>query len=573
MAAARKQSKKTAKKTAGAKKYSLGIDFGTESGRCVLVDVTNGKELATAVLEYPHGVIDETLPGTNKKLPHDWALQHPGDYIEVLKKTVPQALRKAKVKKGEIIGIGIDFTACTCLPVDRQGTPLCFQTKWAKEPHAWIKLWKHHASQPQADRINEIAHERGESWIQYFGGKLSSEWMLAKVLQVIEEKPQVYDAADRFMEAADWVIMQLTGVEARNSCTAGYKAQYVKGEGYPGKDFFRALHPKMESFVEEKLSEEIWPLGRKAGELTPEMAREIGLEPGVAVAVANVDAHVSVPAATITTPGKMLMIMGTSICHVLMGNERKYVPGICGVVEDGVLEGFYGYEAGQSGAGDILAWFVNNCVPAAYEAEARKRKLSVHELLTEKAAAKDVGECGVLALDWINGNRSVLVDADLTGMFVGMNMQTRPEDLYRALVESLAFGTYKIVNTFEEHGVPVKELYACGGLPERNPFLMQVFADVTGRTIKISASGQTCALGAAMFGAVAAGKSAGGYDTVTAAAKKMAKLKQKVYRPQKQRHARYQQIYAEYERCHDWFGRGPDTVMKNVKQIKQQAMA
>jgi len=553
------------------KKYTLGIDFGTESGRCVLVEVGTGREVATATLNYPHGVIDETLPGTKKKLPHDWALQHPLDYLKVLEATVPAALRSAKVKKEDVIGLGIDFTACTLIPVDADGEPLCTQKKWAKNPHAWIKLWKHHAAQPQADRINELAHKRKEDWIRYFGGKLSSEWMLAKVLQVIEEAPQVYDAADRFMEAADWVILQMTGVEARNACTAGYKAQYVKGEGYPSKAFFKALHPKMAHFVEEKLSTDIQPIGRRAGGLTEAMAKRMKLVPGTAVAVANVDAHVSAPAATITGPGKMLMIMGTSICHILMGTKRKYVPGICGVVEDGVLEGTFGYEAGQSGAGDILAWFVNHCVPEAYAREARKRKISIHELLTERAEQKAIGESGVLALDWINGNRSVLVDAGLTGLFVGMNMQTRPEDLYRALVEALAFGTYKIINTLEAHGVPVKELYACGGLPERNPFLMQTFADVTGRTIKISASAQTCALGAAMFGAVAAGASAGGHNSIKTAAKKMARLKKQVFRPNRKRHDRYAPLYAEYERCHDWFGVGPDTVMKQLKRIKAEA--
>ncbi len=555
-----------------AKTYVLGIDFGTESGRTVLVDTATGRELATAILEYPDGVIDKVLPGTRTRLPHDWALQNPADYLEVLRVTVPKALRAARVRKQDVVGIGIDFTACTCLPVDREGTPLCMKPKWRKNPHAWVKLWKHHGAQKQADRINDLARKRKEPWLSQFGGALSSEWMLAKCLQVLEGAPDVYKAADRFMEAADWVILQLTGVEARNACTAGYKAQYVKGQGYPSRAFFKTLDPRMERFVDEKLSTDIWSLGKRAGELTPDMARRMKLEPGTAVAVANVDAHVSVPAATITTPGKMLMIMGTSICHMVMGRDKKVVPGMCGTLEDGILPKYWGFEAGQSGAGDILAWFVNNCVPAAYEQEARRRKKSVHEVLSAEAARKEPGESGVLALDWFNGNRSILVDANLTGMFVGMNLQTGPADLYRALVESLAFGTYKIINTFEEHGVPVKELYACGGLPERNPFLMQVFSDVTGRTIKISASAQTCALGAAMFGAVAAGRKRGGHNTVQQAVKHMARLKRKVYRPDRARHRVYGDLYAEYERVHDWFGRGPDTVMKHLKRIKQQAM-
>lgn len=554
------------------KTYTIGVDFGTESGRALLVDVATGAEIACEVLPYPDCVIDTTLPGSKKKLPHDWALQNPADYIAVLKKTIPAVLRKGKVKKEDVVGVGIDFTACTCLPIKADGTPLCQLEKFAANPHAWVKLWKHHAAQDEANRINKMAHKRKEDWIHYFGDKLSSEWMYAKIWQVLSEAPEVYKAADRFIEAADWVIMQMTGVEARNACTAGYKAQFIKGKGYPPKSFFKALDPKLENVVEEKLSSDIYPIGHRVGTLTPEMAKLTGLTTNCAVAVANVDAHVAVPAATITSAGKMLMIMGTSICHILLGDKLKAVPGACGVVEDGVIEGFYGYEAGQSGAGDILAWFVKNCVPETYFAEAKAKKMNVFAYLEKLAGAKKPGASGVLALDWINGNRSVLVDVDLTGMFMGMNMQTKTEDMYRALVEALAFGTYTIINNFEKFGIPVKELYACGGLAEKSDFLMQIFSDVTNRTIKIAASGQTPALGSAMFGAVAAGKKAGGYDTIQQAAKKMASLKKKVYTPNKANHAVYQQIYAEYTKLHDYFGRGTNPVMKTLKTIKAKQM-
>ena len=554
------------------KKYVIGVDYGTESGRALLVEVGTGREVACAVLPYPDGVIDHALPGGKVKLPHDWALQNPADYLAVLKKTVPAVLKQGTVKGSDVIGLGIDFSACTCLPVDRDGTPLCMLPQFKNNPHAWVKLWKHHAAQAEANKINDTAHRRKEDWIHFFGDKLSSEWMYAKVWQVLDEAPAVYKAADRFMEAADWVILQLTGVEARNACTAGYKAQYIKGRGYPGKAFFKALDPRLENFVEEKLPGEIFPMGHRAGTITPRMAKLTGLTTDCAVAVANVDAHVAVPAATITSAGKMLMIMGTSICHILLGDKLKAVPGACGVVEDGVIEGFYGYEAGQSGAGDILAWFVKNCVPAACHDEAKKAGTNVFAYLEKLAGAKKPGESGVLALDWINGNRSVLVDVDLTGMFLGMNMQTKTEDLYRALVEALAFGTYTIINNFEKYGIGVKELYACGGLAEKSDFLMQIFSDVTNRTIKIAASGQTPALGSAMFGAVAAGKKAGGYDTIQQAAKKMAALKKKVYRPNKANHAVYQKLYAEYATLHDYFGRGTNNVMKTLKAIKARQM-
>ncbi len=555
------------------KTYALGIDFGTESGRAVLVDVANGNELATHVVPYPDGVIDETLPGSKKALPHDFALQNPADYMTVLKRAVPRVLKAAKVKPAQVVGIGIDFTACTCLPIAKDGTPLCLQPKWRDNPHAWIKLWKHHAAQPEADRINAVARKRKEPWLKYYGGKISSEWLFAKIWQVLDEAPAVYKAADRFIEAGDWVVMQLTGVETRNACMAGYKAIWTKGKGYPSKAYFKALDKRLENVVEEKLPGPVLPQGAKAGELTPEAAKLMGLEPGIAVAVANVDAHVAVPAATITTPGKMLMIMGTSICHMVMGEKRKVCEGMCGVVEDGILEGHFGYEAGQSGAGDILAWYVKNGVPEEYEKEARRNKISNHELLTRKAEKLKPGQSGLLALDWLNGNRSVLVDVDLTGMILGLTLATRPEEIYLALIESLAYGTRMIVDSFEKAGVPVKELYACGGLPERNPLLMQIFADVSGRTIRIARSAQTPALGSAMFGALAAGKAGGGYDTIQQAARKMAKLKKTVYRPRPTARKVYDKLYVEYALLHDYFGRegkASNTVMKRLKALKFQ---
>jgi L-ribulokinase len=316
------------------------------------------------------------------------------------------------------------------------------------------------------------------------------------------------------------------------------------------------------------MSRRINPIGEKAGELTEQAAAWTGLEPGTAVAVANVDAHVSVPAATVTEVGRMVMIMGTSICHMVLGPEEHLVPGICGYVEDGILPGLFGYEAGQSCVGDHFAWFVENCVPAAYEREAQARGLDIHQLLEEKAAGLKPGESGLLALDWWNGNRSVLVDVDLTGLLLGATLATKPEEIYRALIEATAFGTRVIVEAFETNGVPVTELVACGGLPEKNKLLMQIYADVTGREFKVSASKQTPALGSAMFGAVAAGKRRGGYDSIYEATRYMARLKDEVYRPIPENRMVYDQLYAEYVRLHDYFGRGENDVMKRLKQIK-----
>lgn len=550
-------------------KFSIGVDFGTLSGRAVLVDVVNGEEVAVAVHEYTHGVMDERLPdGT--PLGVDWALQHPQDYLDVFRVTIPQVMKMASVSPDQIVGVGIDFTACTMLPVTADGTPLCFLNEFKNRPNAWIKLWKHHAAQDEANKLNAIAEKRGEKFLRRYGGKISSEWLIPKIWQTADEDPGIYDAAARFLEAADWVVWQLTGIETRNTCTAGYKAIWHKHDGYPSNDFFKALNPKMEKLVTEKLSGPLLPVGTRAGSITAAAATLTGLKEGTAVAVANVDAHVSIPAVGITSSGKMLAIIGTSTCHMLLGDIEKEVPGMCGVVEDGIIEGFFGFEAGQSCVGDHFQWFVENCTPSDYKAEADRRGIDMHALLTEKASALKPGESGLVALDWWNGNRSVLVDVDLTGIILGMTLTTKPEEIYRALIEATAYGTRMIIDTFEENGVPVNEFYAAGGIAEKNPFVMQIYADVINREIKISGSPQAPALGSAMFGAVAAGKKAGGFDTIQEAAKVMAKVKDHTYKPVTVNAESYKKLYAEYRILHDYFGRGANDVMKRLKDIKKE---
>lgn len=551
------------------RRFALGIDYGTESARALLVDVATGEEVATAVYPYSHGVISEQLPDGGPRLPaHDWALQDAEDYVRALDATVPACLKQAGVRGDQVIGIGTDFTACTMLPCKADGTPLSALAEFRKQPHAWVKLWKHHAAQPEADLVNETARRLKEPWLDRYGGRISSEWFFPKALQILDEAPQVYAAADRLIEAADWIIWQLCGRETRNLCTAGYKAIWNKKDGFPGKKFFGALAPGFADVVDSKMSREVIALGRRAGGLTEAMAKRLGLVAGIAVAAGNVDAHVAVPACTVTGAGKMVMIMGTSICHMVCGNAERNVPGQCGVVEDGILPGLYGFEAGQSAVGDIFAWFVRTCVPAAYAEEAKSRGLSVHDLLTARAAAYGPGQTGLLALDWWNGNRSVLVDANLTGLVLGMHLGTRPEEIYRALIEATAFGTYKIIRTFEQYGVAVDEIYCCGGLPDRNDMLMQIYSDVAGREFKVARSAQTCALGSAMHGAVAAGKAAGGFDTIERAAAAMAGVRKKTYRPDAAAHAVYEKLFAEYDALHDYLGRGANDVMKRLKALK-----
>ena len=554
-------------------KYAIGIDFGTESGRALLVDVADGREIATAVHAYGNGVIDEQLPESGVRLEPDWALQDPNDYIEVVKRTVPAVVRESGVDPADVIGIGIDFTACTMLPVKADGTPLCQVPEFRAQPHAWVKLWKHHAAQPEADRINELARERGEAWLDLYGGKISSEWFFSKALQILNEAPQVYHAADRLLEACDWVIWQLTGQETRNACTAGYKAIWQKDAGFPSRDYFAALHPDLADVVETKMTRDILPLGAKAGGLTPQAAAWTGLHPGTAVAVANVDAHVTVPAAQATDPGVMTIIMGTSNCHMVIGTERMKVEGMCGVVEDGIAPGTYGYEAGQSGVGDIFAWFVEHGVPPLYHAKAQQRGLPLHALLEQEAAQQQPSEHGLVALDWWNGNRSTLVDVELAGVLVGATLATSAPDIYRALLESTAFGTRKIIEALTDSGVPVTRIVAAGGLPERNKLLMQIYADVTNREFRIVRSALASALGAAMHGAVAAGAAAGGYADIYAAAEKMGGLRDEVYRPIPASVAIYDQLYGEYSRLYDYFGRGENNVMKRLRALRRQVVA
>ncbi len=552
-------------------KFVIGIDYGTESGRAVVIRVRDGREMGAAIVPYPDGVIDERLPG-GPKLEPDWALQNPRDYLLVVERGVPRALKASRIRAEDVIGIGTDFTASTPLPTKCDGTPLCFIPKYRKHPHAWVKLWKHHAAQPEANRINEIGRKRGEAFIPTYGGKYSSEWFFSKLLQILNEAPQIYDAAERFIEAADWIVWQLTGNERRNTCTAGYKAMWVKGRGFPSPDFFRALHPRMKNVVEEKLGTDYYPLGARAGGLTPAWARRTGLKEGTAVAIGNVDAHVAVPACTVTGPGSLVMIMGTSICHLLLGRNRRMVEGMCGTVEDGVVPGLWGYEAGQSAVGDIFAWFFEHGVPDYIHREARQKKIPFLQVLEQRAAALKPGASGLLALDWWNGNRSVLVDVDLTGVLLGMNLATRAEEIYRALIEATAFGTRQIVEAFESKGVPVKNLVACGGLPQKNKLLMQIYADVTGREIKLAGQLLTCpALGSAMHAAVAAGSAAGGYADIFHAARRMARVQKLVYRPRPENRAVYNRLFKEYQTLHDYFGRGANDVMKRLKEMKRSS--
>ncbi len=551
-------------------KYALGLDFGTESARAVLVDVASGEIAATAVEPFPDGVIDERLPGSDTPLPPDWALQNPSDWLSTMETTVARVMQESGAAAGDVIGIGLDFTACTVLPATASGVPFHTLPGYEANPHAWAKLWKHHGAQPQANRVNALAKERGEAWLPRYGSIVSSEWLIPKAMQLLEEAPDIYHNAAHIVEGADWVVWQLTGQLARNACAAGYKGTWHKADGYPSPEFLGQLNPELATLYADKISGPVLAPGDRVGGLTAAWAARLGLAEGTPVAAGIIDAHAAAPGGGVTGPGVMFMIMGTSTCHMLMADSEELVEGISGVVEDGIVPGLYGYEAGQVGVGDIFAWFVDSAVPPAYHQEAAERGRSLHTILAEKASRQRPGQHGLLALDWWNGCRTPLVDADLSGLLIGATLATKPEDMYRALIESTAFGTRLIIEMFVDSGVEVNSIVTGGGLT-KNEFLMQLYADITGRDIAVAGSPLTSALGAAMLGAVAAGASGGGFDSLAAASASMAPPAEKVYQPIPEHVRVYDTLYVEYRRLVNTFGRGENNVMKVLRELRRGA--
>jgi L-ribulokinase len=540
----------------------IGVDFGTLSGRALVVRVSDGYELGSASHDYTHGVLENTLPDGVSVLPPEWALQVPSDYVDVLRVAVPAAVRAAGVDPSDVIGVATDFTASTVLPTTADGTPLCELPQYEARPHAYVKLWKHHAAQSQANRINALARERDETWLARYGGLISSEWEFAKGLQILEEDPELYQEMAHLVEAADWIVWQLCGTYVRNACTAGYKGIYQDGT-YPSEDFLEALNPSFGGFVRDKLDCNISDLGARAGTLTAEAAAWTGLPEGISVAVGNVDAHVTAPAAKAVGPGQMVAIIGTSTCHVMSAEELHDVPGMCGAVLGGIVPGLWGYEAGQSGVGDIFAWFVEQSVPASYQKAAADRGMGIHEHLTDLAAHQSVGEHGLIALDWQSGNRSVLVDHALSGLIVGLTLSSRPEDVYRALLEATAFGTRMILEAFGAAGTPVRELVVAGGLL-KNHLLMQIYADVLNLPLSAIGSAQGPALGSAIQAALAAGA----YDDIGAAAEAMGSVERDAFVPRAENVSAYTTLFEEYRLLHDYFGRGSNEVMHRLKDLR-----
>jgi L-ribulokinase len=535
------------------RQYAIGVDFGTESGRVLLLDLATGEELATSVVRYPSEVIDRTLPGTGERLPGDWALQDPDDWVTVIETAIPAVLEQAGVRGDDVIGLGVDFTSCTVLPVTGEGVPLSTLERWREHPHAWAKLWKHHAAQPVADRLNAVAQERGEDFLSRYGGRISSEWYFPKLIELWLEDRQIYDAAGRFIEATDWIVWYLTGTECRQSCTAGYKAFWSDSEGLPSREYFEAAYPGFDRPA-EKLGTSFVPLGTRAGTLRAEVAQRLGLPDSVPVAVGNVDSFVSVPGAGVMNPGTFVTVVGTSICDMVVHPEEIRLPGITGVVRDGILPGLYGYEAGQVAVGDMLAWYVDTFAPGE----------GSYESLERAAAEYGPGATGLVALDWWNGNRTVLADADLTGVICGLTLRSTESEIYRALLESIAFGNRRIVENFTEHGFELSEIVACGGIAERSPLAMQLFADTSGLPVHVPASGEVPARGAALFGAVAGGY----FEDIGAAIEATRPAAARTYRPDAATKEIYDDVYAIYHGLYETLGRTQVELLHGLKRIR-----
>jgi L-ribulokinase len=534
--------------------YCIGVDFGTESGRALLLDAHTGAELAVSVVPYPSAVIDSALPGTGERLAPDWALQDPDDWMLVLQTGIPDVLKRAGVSGEQVAGIGVDFTSCTVLPVTADGEPLCRSAEWRGRPHAWPKLWKHHAAQAVADRLTDVATERGEPFLERYGGRISSEWYFPKLIEIWLQDREIYDASALFLEATDWIIWQLTGRECRQSCAAGYKAMWSEDEGLPPVAYFEAAYPGF-SAPGEKLGDTFVPLGTRAGTVGPPLAQQLGLGEDVAVAVGNVDSFASVPGAGVERPGVFVMAIGTSICDMVVDAEEVRLPGITGVVRDGILPGLFGYEAGQAAVGDMLAWFVRTLGEGADFAD-----------LERGAAELAPGETGLVALDWFNGNRSILADADLSGSILGLTLHTRPEEIYRALLESIAFGNRRIMDNFSEYGIALTEIVACGGIAEKSPLTMQLIADISGRPVHVPDSSLIPARGAALFAAVAAGL----YDGIAAAIAATRPPDAHVYEPQPAATEVYDRVYPIYRALYETLGRTQVELLHGLKLIRTE---
>ena len=555
------------------KKYTIGLDYGSLSGRAVLADTCDGRIAAEAVMEYPHGIMD-SLPLDGSPLKGQWCLQNPQDYVDVLEDVIPQLLKKSGIDPKAVVGLGVDFTASTVIPLDKDFKPLSSHEAFSGRPHAWTKLWKHHGAGEQAEKLTNLCREQGLPYLDWYGGRISVECLMAKVLQVFEEDRDCFEAADCFVEGADYITSLLAGEPVFGGSIAAAKAMWSREAGYPGDSFFRKLDESLKGLPEKKLIDhfpagKIGYPGEQVGRLCPAMADRLGLLPGIAISAPQMDGYAAMPGIGMVKPGSLMMIIGTSTGIMALSREKRKVEGATACLPDTFYPGLWGYASGQASVGDGFEWFIQSCVPERYAREARKQKMNLHQYLTELASPLEPGQTGLIALDWFNGNKSCLGNSRLSGMLLGLRLQTKPEHIYRALLEATAFGARRIKEAYEKAGIVIEEIAACGGIAGKNPLLMQIYADVLGMPIKVSLCSQAPALGSAIYAAAAAGQETG-YADIFEAAKSMGNDQHVMYVPKEENRLPYDELYQEYCTLHDYFGRGQNRVMERLSQAGKE---
>ncbi len=549
--------------------YTLGIDYGTLSVRTVLMNCTDGEIAAVSSMAYPHAVMDQVLPDGRTMLPANWALEYPDDYLEVLEHTVREVMDQSGIRPEDVIGLSIDFTSCTMVAADENKRALCSLEEFRSRPHAYAKLWKHHGAQDEADEINEVLTELGLIHQPRYGGAVSPELLLPKILEILHDDPQIYERASVFMEAGDWLTWNLTGKLKRSGNMAAYKAWWTPEEGYVPQQVLEALDGRLKDLIPCKLRGEICPAGGCIGTLTEEWAARLSLRSGIAVGAGIIDAHAGMPGSGIYRPGQLMLVLGTSSVELLLSDRPYADHGVMGNVRGAIMPGYYSLEAGLAAVGDMYGWFVDGLVPEAYAQRAREKGMNLHQYLSALAQELRPGASGLLALDWWNGNKTPYVNGDLSGVLMGLTLQTRPEEIYRALIEANAFGTRMIMEEFMKSGAVVDEVIVSGGIAQKNPFVLRVFTDVLNRPVRISASDQTAAVGSAMYAAAAAGVEAGGYATVADASRALARLKEEVYEPDPEHAQIYDDLYALYKEAVSVFDPKVKGILKSLKTMRK----
>lgn len=553
--------------------YALGFDFGTLSCRGVLIDLKNGELKSSATSAYKHGVISRCLEDSQTQLPIDWHLQDPQDWIDSMAQVCHTILSESEVSPKQILSLGTDFTNCTVVPCTATGTPICQLDRFKNRPHAWPKLWKHHSAQKYAEEIERFAREN-TTWLKkYFGNSVSSEWLFPKVLQVLREDPEIYSYADLFIEAVDYIVLYLTGRITRNIGLLGLNSFWTEEHGFPSQDFCKALDPRMQNIVQDKLQGDLLEVGDYAGHLTEAAAATLGLSPHTVVASGHGDSEVTACGIGANEVGSTILVMGTSTCHQMLSDQLISFEGLCSVTKGGMLPHLYSYEAGQPATGDVFSWFEQLCAGGSYETIAKNCGMSLLEYLGKQAENLAPGASGLLALDWLAGNRSVLLDYNLSGAIIGLNLHTRVEEIYRALVEANIFGSKKILENFESHGLTIKKLYAVGGIVEKAPWIMQLCADILGKSIHAPTFGHVSARGAAVCGSVALGHfdPERGFSTFSEACKTLIPRKMRLYEPNLERTEEYAELYSLYSEMHDIMG-CQNSIMRKLRNIRQRKM-